>query len=104
MFQVKAIHQDLMKICFIFGTRPEIIKLYSTIQACEKRGLDYFIIHSNQHYSHNMDAIFLEELGIKNIRYNLGVNGGKHGEMTGKMLIELEKILLEEMPDVVFVQ
>ena len=93
-----------MKICFIFGTRPEIIKLYSTMKAAEKAGIEYFIIHTNQHYSLNMDAIFLEELGIKEAKYNLGIHGWWHGDMTWRMLIEIEKILIDEKPDVVFIQ
>lgn len=93
-----------MKLCFILWTRPEIIKLYSTMRAAEKAGIEYFIIHTNQHYSRNMDAVFLEELGIKEAKYNLGINGWWHGNMTWRMLIEMEKILLDEKPDIVFIQ
>ena len=93
-----------MKHCFILWTRPEIIKLYSCIKHCEKNNLDYFIIHSNQHYSTNMDKVFFDELELPQPKYNLWVNGWQHGEMTGKMMIEIEKILMEERPDVVYVQ
>ncbi|MBF0913519.1 UDP-N-acetylglucosamine 2-epimerase (non-hydrolyzing) [Candidatus Gracilibacteria bacterium] len=93
-----------MKYCFILGTRPEIIKLYSCIKFCEENNLDYFLIHTNQHYSLNMDSVFFDELKLKPAKYNLGINGGNHGEMTGKMMISIEKILLDEKPDVVFVQ
>lgn len=93
-----------MKYCFVLWTRPEIIKMYSTIKYCDKHNLSYIIIHTNQHYSENMDKVFFEELKLPQPHYNLWVNGGSHGEMTGRMLIEIEKILLTEMPDVVFVQ
>lgn len=93
-----------MKHCFILWTRPEIIKCYSCIKYAEEHGLDFFIIHSNQHYSENMDKIFFEELWLPQPRYNLWVNWWWHGSMTWRMLIEIEKILLEEKPDVVYVQ
>lgn len=93
-----------MKHCFILWTRPEIIKLYSCIKYCEKNNLNYFIIHSNQHYSPNMDSIFFEELELPKPRYNLWVNWWNHWEMTGRMMIEIEKILLNEKPDIVYVQ
>jgi UDP-N-acetylglucosamine 2-epimerase (non-hydrolysing) len=48
-----------MKIGIIVGTRPEIIKMAPVIRECENRGISYFIIHSNQHYSREMDSIFL---------------------------------------------
>ena len=93
-----------MKIAIILGTRPEIIKMSPVIRECEKRNCDYFILHTGQHYSYNMDRVFFEQLELPDAKYNLDVGSGKHGEQTGKMLIGIEKILLREKPDVVLVQ
>lgn len=93
-----------MKLAIILGTRPEIIKMSSLIRACEKHSLDYFIIHSNQHYSPEMDEIFFDELELPKPKYNLGVGSLSHAKMTAKMLDGLEEILVEEKPDVIFVQ
>lgn len=35
-----------LKIVIILGTRPEIIKMSPIIRGCEKRELDYFILHT----------------------------------------------------------
>ena len=43
-----------MKICFVLGTRPEIIKLFPLIKLCEKKKINYFIIHTGQHYTYLM--------------------------------------------------
>jgi len=93
-----------MKIAIILGTRPEIIKLSPVIRQCQKRKLNYFIIHSNQHYTPQMDKIFFSELKLPQPKYNLNVGSGLHGEMTAKILIGCEKILLQELPDWVLVQ
>ncbi|MGL1957626.1 MAG: UDP-N-acetylglucosamine 2-epimerase (non-hydrolyzing) [Colwellia sp.] len=93
-----------MKIGIIVGTRPEIIKMAPVIRECEKRKIQYFIIHSNQHYSKEMDSIFFEELHLPAPHYNLGVGSGLHSNQTGNILIKMEPILLEEKPDVVLVQ
>ncbi len=93
-----------MKHCVLLGTRPEIIKLSPLMRECRVRQLDYFIIHTNQHYSDTMDAIFFKDLGLPQPTYNLGVGSGSHGEQTGKMLIEIEKILSNEKPDILYVQ
>jgi UDP-N-acetylglucosamine 2-epimerase (non-hydrolysing) len=93
-----------MKIAVIFGTRPEIIKLSPVIRALQKKQADFFIIHTNQHYDKNMDAIFLQELNLPEAKYNLGIGSGTHGNMTGRMLIEVEKIFFEEKPDLLIVQ
>ena len=93
-----------MKICFILGTRPEIIKLSPLIRECIKRHLLFFIIHTNQHYSETMDNIFFRELNLPNPKYNLNIGSDSHGAQTGKMLMGIEKILEKESPHVVFVQ
>ena len=93
-----------MKISIILGTRPEIIKMSPIIRECEKQGRDYFILHTGQHYSYNLDKIFFEDLELPVAKYNLDVGSGTHAEETGKMLIGIEKILLEEKPDVVQVE
>jgi UDP-N-acetylglucosamine 2-epimerase (non-hydrolysing) len=93
-----------MKIGIIVGTRPEIIKMAPVIRECENRNIPYFIIHSNQHYSKEMDSIFFEELHLPAPHYNLGVGSGLHSNQTGNILIKMEPILLAEKPDVVLVQ
>jgi UDP-N-acetylglucosamine 2-epimerase (non-hydrolysing) len=75
-----------MKISIILGTRPEIIKMSPVIRECRKQGLEYFILHTGQHYSYNVDNIFFEALGLPAANYNLDVGSGTHAEETGKML------------------
>ena len=93
-----------MKISIILGTRPEIIKMSPVIRELENKGLDYFILHTGQHYSYNLDKIFFEDLELPAAKYNLDVGSGTHAEETGKMLIGIEKVLKEEKPDVVLVE
>jgi UDP-N-acetylglucosamine 2-epimerase (non-hydrolysing) len=93
-----------MKIGIIVGTRPEIIKMAPVIRECINRKISFFIIHSNQHYSKEMDSIFFDELHLPAPKYNLGVGSGLHSNQTGNILIKMEPILLEEKPDVVLVQ
>jgi UDP-N-acetylglucosamine 2-epimerase (non-hydrolysing) len=93
-----------MKICFVLGTRPEIIKLSPVIRECERRSLDYFILHTGQHYSYSMDRAFFEELDLPSARYNLDVGSGSHAQQTGRMLIGIESTLQREKPDIVLVE
>lgn len=93
-----------MKISIVLGTRPEIIKFSPIIRECGRLDLDYFILHTGQHYSYNMDRVFFEELELPEAKYNLDVGSGSHGEQTGKMLVGIEKVLQKEKPDVVLVE
>ncbi|WP_459202399.1 non-hydrolyzing UDP-N-acetylglucosamine 2-epimerase [Methanococcus sp. CF] len=92
----------MVKIGIILGTRPEIIKMSPVIR--ELKNKNFFLIHTNQHYSENMDKVFFEELNLPKPDYNLNIGSGSHGDQTGRMLIEIEKVLLKERPDFVLVQ
>jgi UDP-N-acetylglucosamine 2-epimerase (non-hydrolysing) len=93
-----------VKIAVIVGTRPEIIKMSPVIRECERRELNYFILHTGQHYSYEMDKIFFEELVLPLPKYNLDIGSGTHAEQTGKIMISTEKILMKEKPDNILVE
>lgn len=93
-----------MKTAIILGTRPEIIKMSPVIREYERLRLDYFILHTGQHYSYNLDKVFFEQLGLLSPKYNLRVGSGSHAEETGKILIGVEKVLLKEKPGLVLAE
>ena len=91
-------------IAIILGTRPEIIKMSPIIRECKRKGADYFILHTGQHYSYEMDKTFFEELELPSPKYNLDAGSGSHAEQTGRIMTGIEKILIKELPDIVLVQ
>jgi len=94
----------MISIAIVLGTRPEIIKFSPIIRDLEKRGTDYFVIHTGQHYSFEMDKIFFDELELPEPRHHLNVGSGSHGEQSAKMIEGIEKIIDLEKPEVVLVQ
>ena len=92
-----------MRIAIVLGTRPEIIKLSPVVKELERVGADFCIIHTGQHYSHELDRIFFERLKLPQARYNLEVGSGSQAEQTGRILSGVEGILLSEKPDLVLV-
>lgn len=94
----------MKKIITIIGARPQFIKASVVSKAIsESASIEEIIIHTGQHYDPKMSDLFFNELNIPKPKYLLDINGGSHGEMTGRMLIEIEKILLTENPDYVMV-
>jgi len=94
----------MKKILTIIGARPQFIKASVVSKAIlETDGLTEVIVHTGQHFDANMSDIFFNQLGIPRPNYQLDIHGGSHGDMTGRMLIEIEKVLLQEKPDRVLV-
>mgnify|MGYP004654503137 CR=1 FL=1 len=94
----------MKKIVTVVGARPQFIKLAVVSRALRRQsGFQEVLVHTGQHYDHNMSDVFFEEMDIPKPDYNLGISGGSHGEMTGKMLIEIEKVLMKEQPDMLLV-
>ncbi len=92
----------MKKVITIAGTRPEWTKLSALIPLLDQE-FNHILVHTGQHYSYNMDKIFFEELKIRPPDYSLDVGSGTQAEQVGKGMIEFEKILLKEKPDLVIV-
>jgi UDP-N-acetylglucosamine 2-epimerase (non-hydrolysing) len=92
------------QIAIILGTRPEIIKLSPVIRECQRRNLSYDLIHTGQHYSDELDSVFFEQMELPVPDYHWGIGSGTHGEQTGAMIAEIERVLLQTEPDIVLVQ
>ncbi len=93
-----------MKVAVILGTRPEIIKMAPVIRELSRRQQDYFVLHTGQHYSYNLDKVFFEQLGLSDAKYNLDIGSGSHAEETARILTGTERVLSEERPDLVLVE
>jgi len=91
-----------MKILTVVGARPQFIKA-AVVSRCLKDDMQQVLVHTGQHYDYNMSDIFFEELSIPKPDYNLGISGGSHGSMTGRMLEALEEVMQKEKPDVLLV-
>ncbi len=91
-----------MKILTVVGARPQFIKA-AVISRCLKDDMQQVLVHTGQHYDYNMSDIFFEELDIPKPDYNLGISGGSHGSMTGRMMEALEEVMQKEKPDVLLV-
>ncbi|WP_126994207.1 non-hydrolyzing UDP-N-acetylglucosamine 2-epimerase [Thermosipho globiformans] len=92
-----------MKTISLVGARPQFIKEAIINKELKNKYISEVIVHSGQHYDFNMSDVFFKVLNIKKPDYFLNVGSGFHGEMTGKIMIEFEKVILKEKPDLILV-
>jgi UDP-N-acetylglucosamine 2-epimerase len=92
-----------MKIISIVGARPQFIKAAFVSKKLKEQGVKEILVHTGQHYDFNLSEVFFKELNLAKPKYNLGIGSGRHGEQTGRMISEIEKVLLQEKPNFVVV-
>ncbi|NNG27653.1 MAG: UDP-N-acetylglucosamine 2-epimerase (non-hydrolyzing) [Ignavibacteriaceae bacterium] len=95
----------MKKVISVVGARPNFMKVAPIHKAFQKYSvkINHLICHTGQHYDAKMSKIFFEDLKLPEPNFYLGVGSGSHAEQTAKVMIEFEKILLKEKPDLVLV-
>lgn len=94
----------MKKIVTVLGARPQFIKASVVSDAIAKTStLNEVVVHTGQHFDPNMSDVFFAELGMPSPKHHLNIHGGSHGDMTGRMLVEIERVLQSERPDAVLV-
>ncbi len=93
-----------MKILNIVGARPNFMKIAPLHRAFQKYpAIESKIVHTGQHYDERMSDIFFNQLGLPKPDYYLGVGSATHTQVTAKVMVEFEKVVTEEKPDLILV-
>jgi UDP-N-acetylglucosamine 2-epimerase (non-hydrolysing) len=98
-----------VKAVLVVGARPNFMKIAPLLAAMGKskeedeQFFQTVLVHTGQHYDYEMSQIFFEELKLPEPDVHLGIGSGTHAEQTGNTMIEVEKILLDENPDLLIV-
>lgn len=90
-------------IGIVLGTRPEIIKCAPIIDECRRRKIRFFVVHTGQHYSPELDQVFFRDLKLRPPQYNLGVGSVPADKMIGSIILGLHDVFAKEQPTVVLV-
>ena len=94
----------MKRIVSVVGARPNFMKVAPLErELVHYPSIHHMTVHTGQHYDKEMSEVFFEQLGISKPERDLGVGSGRHGEMTGRIMIEFEKACLEIEPDMVVV-
>jgi len=88
-----------MKIATILGARPQFIKASVVSFAFSRAGINEIIIHTGQHFDTTMSDIFFKDLDLPLPQHHLNIHSLNHGAMTGRMMEQIEELLLQDKPD-----
>lgn len=94
-----------MKIILVAGARPNFMKIAPLIHELNigEKDIEWCLVHTGQHYDYEMSKVFFEDFDIPEPRYFLNAGSGTHAEQTAKIMVEFEKVCVQEKPDIVIV-
>lgn len=93
-----------VKIVNVVGARPNFMKIAPIVECMMKEpSIDPYLIHTGQHYDPAMSELFFQQLGLPEPHRYLGVGSGGHGEQTGKIMIDFERVIKDIQPQLVVV-
>jgi len=91
-----------LKTITVVGARPEFVQTAPLAREIAARpNITGSLVHTGQHYDYEMSELFFAQLELPEPAAHLGVGSGSHGVQTGAMLAELDRVYLDEKPDVV---
>lgn len=96
---------QMKKIISVVGARPNFMKVAALHKAFSQypKKVNHLICHTGQHFDEKMSAVFFKELELPEPDFYLGVGSGSHAKQTAKIMVEFEKVLLNEKPELVIV-
>ncbi len=94
-----------VRIVSVIGARPNFVKMAPVIAELRRRDPEarHVLVHTGQHYDRLMSAVFIDELGMPEPDYLLGVGSGSHAVQTARVLERIEPVLQAEKPGLVIV-
>ncbi len=92
-------------VALVVGARPNFMKAAPLMRELHKHPTRFrpLLIHTGQHYDHNMSQLFFDELKLSEPDVYLGVGSSTQARQTATIMIELENLWLDSPPDLVMV-
>ena len=91
-----------MKICTLFGTRPEIIRLSEIIKVIDPF-CTQMLVHTGQNHDPRLSDVFFTDLGLRQPDLHLGVEASSFAEQAGQILTRAGEVFARERPDRVLI-
>ena len=87
-----------MKVFTLVGTRPELIKLSSTIKELD-RSVEHILVHTGQNFDYELNEVFFEQLGIRKPDFFLNAAGSNPAQTISNVITKVDDLLEKILPD-----
>ncbi|OAI52137.1 UDP-N-acetyl glucosamine 2-epimerase [Planctomycetaceae bacterium SCGC AG-212-F19] len=92
-----------MKIMTVFGTRPEMIKLWSTLRLLDKAPFDHIMVHTGQNFTPELKDFFFHDLELRQPDVQLQIDTSSYGREVADVIAKTDELLARVGPDALLV-
>jgi UDP-N-acetylglucosamine 2-epimerase (non-hydrolysing) len=92
-----------MKVMTIFGTRPEMIKLWSTLKKLDELNFDHIMVHTGQNFTPGLKDFFFRDLELRTPDYQLTIDTSSPAKETANVVIKTDELFEKEKPDALLI-
>jgi UDP-N-acetylglucosamine 2-epimerase len=92
-----------MKVMSIFGTRPEMIKLWSTLKKLDELNFEHVMVHTGQNFTPELKDFFFRDLKLRKPDYQLNINTSSYGAEVADVVQKADELLVKVKPDALLI-
>lgn len=88
-----------MKVMTVFGTRPEMIKMWGVLKKLDEYNFDHVMVHTGQNFTKELKDFFFADLDLREPDYDLGIDTSSYGNEVADVIKKTDELFEKEKPD-----
>jgi len=92
-----------MKVMSIFGTRPEMIKMWGTLKKLDELNFEHIMVHTGQNFTPELKDFFFEDLQLRKPDYELGIDTSSYGKEVADVILKSDELMEKVKPDALLI-
>ena len=92
-----------MKIMSIFGTRPEMIKMWGTLKKLDDLNFQHIMVHTGQNHTPELKDFFFKDLKLRAPDFELGIDTSSYGAEVADIIKKSDALMEKVKPDALLI-
>jgi UDP-N-acetylglucosamine 2-epimerase (non-hydrolysing) len=92
-----------MKVLSIFGTRPEMIKMWSTLKKLDELNFEHVMVHTGQNFTPELREFFFKDLKLRKPDYELNIDTSSYGLEVADVVRKSDELMAKVKPDALLI-
>src|SRR5262249_21832111 len=88
-----------MKVMSIFGTRPEMIKMWATLKKLDELNFEHVMVHTGQNFTPELRDSLFKDLKLRKPDYELDIDTSGYGPEVADVIRKSDALMEKEKPD-----